>query len=135
MPAGQARVKLLALIVAAFIGLLNVARTTVRMSTPVTAGVAVTGDVAVMVGTRVTLGVPRIGSSPPLPQAASTKSSPAPMAPRKISKGFWIRFMAASWRRGSIGVMQAMMGFSRRAQRRQCAAVHSSDKARVGTGS
>lgn len=61
----------------AVIGLLNVAVTSVLVAMPVNAGELAAGDVDVTVGWVPTPGAPRIGSMPPLPQAASSRVTSA----------------------------------------------------------
>ena len=66
----------------AVIGLLKVALTSVLVATPVNAGELAAGDVDVTVGWVPTPGAPRIGSMPPLPQAASSRVTSAAVQPR-----------------------------------------------------
>ena len=68
-------------IVAAVIGWLKVALTSVLVAMPVKAGELAAGDVEVTVGWVPTLGAPRIGSMP-LPQAARSSVISAAVQPR-----------------------------------------------------
>jgi hypothetical protein len=73
--------------VAAAIGWLKVALTSVLVATPVNAGELAAGDVALTVGWVPTPGAPRMGSMP-LPQAASSKVNSAAVQPRREPGGW-----------------------------------------------
>ena len=68
--------------VEAVIGVLKVALTSVLVEMPLSAGELAAGDVDVTVGWVPTPGAPRIGSMPPLPQAASSRVTSKAVQPR-----------------------------------------------------
>jgi hypothetical protein len=84
-------------IVEARIVSLNEAVTWAVTATPVTAGKAAAGEVAVTVGTRPAPGVPRIGSSPlPLQAASNIAVRHAVMRPLVAQRWFNSKIMVGS---------------------------------------
>ena len=82
--------------VAASIGWLKTALTSVLVATPVTAGMLAAGDVELTAGWVPMPGAPRIGSMP-LPQAASSSVSSAAVQQRSAPGGWdgWVMAVCA----------------------------------------
>ena len=77
VPAGQATVKLVSLMLEASMSRLNLAVKRILVATPLTMGTVLAGVVKTTRGDIVMLGVPRIGSVPPDPPQAASKHDTA----------------------------------------------------------